>query len=106
MPGPTPIIGQLCAPIVSRQLFIISVRHSATLLSERRQLAMCSCTVAIFSRISFDGAACEGTVDGAGSADQATLMLKRSPMLATAIRAIRGSVAVPMAILPYFSIPA
>ena len=49
-------------PIILRQSFIICLWHSERGLSERKQLAIRSCTIAIFSRIAFEGAAC--VIDG------------------------------------------
>lgn len=84
MPPPMPIIGQVWLPR-SRQPFIICVRHSARLLSERRQAAICSCRDAIFSRISLEGAACAAAVPAA-SADQAEPIGRSARAMTAALR--------------------
>src|SRR5690348_768911 len=79
-----PIIGQDWLPSVCWQLCIISLRHSARALSERRQVAICSCIAAIFSRIALEGAACEPEVAGAGSAAHALEHRRSAPMTSVA----------------------
>ena len=74
-------MGQPSVPTLFKQLVLISVRHSATVLSERRQVAICSCSAAIFSRTSLDGAACAPADAGGGSADH-TLALARAKAIA------------------------
>jgi hypothetical protein len=82
--GPMPIRVQPWLPIVSWQCCRISVRHSDMDLSDRRQAAICSCRVAIFSRISLVGVYID---EAGGLAANAALLIAISK--APVIEAIR-----------------
>ena len=69
---PEPIIRmQPWLPIISWHCFCISVRHSDIDLSDRRQAAICSCRLAILSRIALVGA--DGVAAGGLDAKAALL---------------------------------